>query len=97
MAIRVEGGVEIVPQIVFTNSFLNNAIKFNLDPRFAAQSVLTQVSGAFYYNRGADQFIEVDLNGSQQTFYPINLYSPLYTRDDVNRTIDSSFKELINA
>jgi hypothetical protein len=94
------------PDVLYTSNYLNDAIKYDTDPRLQLVSgtlpgirQLDDSSGElFQYRRDQADFLVADLNdtGSIQ-WNSVQLYSPLYDRAQVERTIDRAFRQFLTA
>jgi len=85
------------PQYLFTDSYLNDPIKFPADPRFVPETVVRQLEAFIVLPRDLAQFAVVELNTTDQQFLTVSMYKTAYNRDDFNKVIKRKFTQLLTA
>lgn len=83
------------PAVLYTNEYLNDPIKFNVDQRFIPETVLKQFDSISVVERDNADFIEISVGSPSASIYPVYMMSSVYNQDDYNRIIDKTFKQLI--
>lgn len=79
-------------EIIYTEAYLNDPIRFEVDPRLAAKSVVEDAMGESLQTRDLNGFVFTDLNPETPAFYPTRMFSPLYNRFTINDVIHTEFK-----
>lgn len=83
------------PRLIFTDAYLNDPIKFEVDDRFQPETVLKQLDDIAIIDRDGAQFAIVDVGVSGSLYYPVEMNSPLYKRSMLLKNIDTTFRQLV--
>lgn len=85
------------PDVIATDSYLNDPIEFKTEKRLFQQSIIAEVSGGFVqYQRDESNYLRININQEVQPGQkmPVLMYSPLYKRDMYTKIIPLEFTEL---
>lgn len=85
------------PEIIFTDSYLEDPIQYRADQRFQPATVVKQFSNlSNQVQRDFAEFIQVDSNSDTPQLLTINMYAGVYRRDLYNKVLGprAQFKQL---
>lgn len=83
------------PQIIVTDSYLNDPIQFTEDIRLTPETLLQSIDATIATRDEAD-FLEITVGGGTPRLCAITMITPLYDRFAIDRHIDSEIEELLN-
>lgn len=77
------------PNLIFSDAFLNDPIKFTNDLRFDPESALKETTSLPLAPRDSANFVVLDLGKSDAQLYSTEMYSPKYNRTQFFEIIDT--------
>ncbi len=78
------------PEVVFTDSYLDNPIQFNPDVRLVPASIIELATSGSGFERDFSLYLRVNLQSQAKTLYSVNMYNNVYNRIEFEKTIDTS-------
>jgi hypothetical protein len=79
------------PDVVYTDRFLNDPIRFNPDDAFLPESVIEQETDIVLYPQDNLSFKLVPLNRNFSEYLPVRTYIAKYNPEKVREYINSQF------
>lgn len=78
-------------EIIYTEAYLNDPIRFEADPRLVVNSIVEDAMGESLQTRDLNGFVLTDINPETTSYYPSRMFSPLYNRLTINDVINTNF------
>ena len=75
------------PNIIVTDGYLNDPIKFDVDPRFQDQTSISRASETGSIPRDFAEFLQIDRNSEKLQTLSVNMISPHWDRVSYEKVI----------
>jgi hypothetical protein len=85
----------IYPNVIVTDSYLNDRITFEVDERFGEKSLINVKTDVNEAIRDVSQYVVVNGEVTGSVYYRVTMTSPLYDRNRMYQKINRRFTEFV--